>query len=58
MGDKFEIYEAVSFGVVYGYGIRQADDQRPLLLPNNDWVMFEDKESAETVCDLLNRKGI
>lgn len=57
MGDTFEIFEYQGVnGCILGYGIMQADDKRPLLLPNNDWILFKNKQSAETVCNLLNTK--
>lgn len=47
-----------------GYGGREAwvlvekSTDRPLLFPNNDMIMFVDKESAEKFCDLINNKAV
>ena len=40
------------------FGIRDIITKQEMLLPNNDWLMFENKEQAERVCRLLNRYAI
>lgn len=40
------------------FGIRDVITKQEMLLPNNDWLMFENKEQAERVCRLLNRFAI
>lgn len=40
------------------YGIRDANSKQPLLMPNNDWLMFEKKEDAQKVCDLINKNVV
>lgn len=40
------------------YGIRDANSKQPLLMPNNDWLIFEKKEDAQKVCDLINKTMI
>lgn len=40
------------------FGIRDIITKQEMLLPNNDWLMFENKEQAERVCRLLNRFAI
>lgn len=40
------------------YGIRDVNSKQPLLMPNNDWLMFEKKEEAEKVCDLINKNVV
>ena len=57
-GDIVEVYEKqYAKGFTY-FGIRDVDTKQPLMFPNNDWLMFPDKESAEKVCRLINEKSV
>ncbi len=40
------------------FGIRDIMSKQEMLLPNNDWLMFENREQAERVCRLLNKFAI
>ena len=57
-GDIVEVYEhAYAKGFTY-YGIREIDTKRPLMFPNNDWIMFTDRTLAEIVSHIINEKSV
>ena len=58
MDGLVEVYEQKYEGGYVYFGIRETDTKRPLMFPNNDLIMFVDKESAEKACLLINQKSV
>ena len=54
---EFEVKEGICHKQPAWY-LKEKDTGRPLLFPNNDMIMFLDRESAEKVCELINNKAV